>query len=678
MRARPTAAPAGAVPAVTLPRDAWIVTAVAFGARLAVLLTRDGLTYDGTYYLRQAERLRHLRFDVAGFPPGFPAAAALVHLVVPDAVLAARLLGLVAGTATVWLAFRIVARSLPRAVALAAGLFLALDPALVRTHTEVLSEPLHGMLWMLAATAFAATRDGGAGALLGLAHLARPETILGYGAWIALRARRLQRVPWRLCIGLVAVAVYAAAASRAVGHPVLSPKQGQFAIGTAVATRLWTTVTTLHAVFPLVLLPGALWWGARHKREWIAPVLYLATLPLFDIHIQERLHAPALPFLVLLAASWCTSLAPRQRHIWAIVAALELAAGTAPGWKNLFVPQPLVPHARAIGRALAPQLQFESRVAARFPIAPYYGGAGFVAVPNTAPYDAFVDSIQARGATHLLVLESENKNILPQLRLLFENDAFATAEARLQAIAAVDAPVGARAILYAVRPAPITLANSGRAGAGAPAAAAQEAALRAVRAAAAAENPQSPCAIGPYIVYVRGTRDAELRTLDTRTGRVHPVRFAGLARGAATPLAVTARGNEVAVTFAQGPAKDGQTQHVLATGTWPAATPGDTVDVTGRWATRLALYDPRVAWIPDQDALFASVALPDLPERAALCVVTPKGRVRRLSYGVQAARAPVAAAGRLEFLCGTDDRRSIALDPAQLVLPEGRVFPGTP
>ena len=101
MRARPTAAPAGAIPAVTRSRDTWIVTAVAFAARLAVLLTRDGLTYDGTYYLRQAERLRHLQFDITGFPPGFPAAAALVHLLVPDAVLAARLLGLAAGTTTV-------------------------------------------------------------------------------------------------------------------------------------------------------------------------------------------------------------------------------------------------------------------------------------------------------------------------------------------------------------------------------------------------------------------------------------------------------------------------------------------------------------------------------------------------------------------------------------------------
>lgn len=676
MRRRPVPSTPALSTAATARRDAWVVTAVAFAARLAVFLTRDGLTYDGTYYLRQAERLRQGHFDFAGFPPGFPAAAALVHLVVPDAVTAARLLSLAAGTLTVWLAWRLAARALPRHTALAAGLFLALVPDLARTHTEVLSEPLHGALWMLAATAWAAGRDATTGGLLGLAHLVRPETILGYGAWIGLRAARLRRVPWKLCIGLLAVAAYAIAGSRATGHPVLSPKQGQFEFGAAVAARLWTTITTLHAVFPLVLLPGALWWGLRQRREWVAPVLYVAALPLFDIHIQQRLHVPALPFLVLLAASWCTALAPRRRRIWMALALVELAVGTAPGWQSLFVPRPLVPRARAIGAAFAPQLRFDDRVAARFPIAPYYAGAGFAAVPNTAPYDAFVDSLRTRGATHLLVLESENKNILPQLRLLFEDAGFAAAEARLQAVATLDAPVGGRAILYAVRPAPISPANTTPTGTGAPEPEAAAQAARAARAGAASEDPQSACAIGPWVVYVRGRGTPELRALDTRTGRVLPVRFAGLSRGAATPLALCVRGNDVAVTFAPGSAPGAAPRHVLATGVWPAAAVRDTVDVAGRWATRLALYDPRTAWVPDQDALFASVALPDLPERAALYIVPPNGRARRLSYGVQTPRAPLAGPGSLEFVCGVDDRRRVALAPAQLVLPDARVFPG--
>ena len=57
-----------------------LVTLVALVARLVVWVLRPGLTYDGTYYLRQAERLFHGDYPLVGFPPGYPLIVTLLRL----------------------------------------------------------------------------------------------------------------------------------------------------------------------------------------------------------------------------------------------------------------------------------------------------------------------------------------------------------------------------------------------------------------------------------------------------------------------------------------------------------------------------------------------------------------------------------------------------------------------
>ena len=242
----------------------------------------------------------------------------------------------------------------------------------------------------------------------------------------------------------------------------------------------------------------------------------------------------------------------------------------------------------------------------------------------------------------------------------------------------MSAPAGARAILYALRPPPVTMANSEPTGDGMPLPPELARAARVVQELAAPDEPQSAAPVGDWILYVRGGAEPELRALDARHARVLPVRFAGLARGAAVPLWVSTRGADVAVTFRTEASATGPAHTVVATGTWPAAAGRDTVDIAGRWATQAALYDPRTAWVPDEDALFASIALPDLPEEAALVVLTPGGGMRRLSYGVHAARAPQPTTTGVEFLYGSGHGLRVALDAAQLALPEVPVFPAAP
>ena len=80
----------------------WVVLA-ALVVRLAICLLQPALTYDGTYYLRQAERLAHLRYSIVGFPPGYPLAVLAVAALVRDLIVSGRLVSLIAGAATVGL-----------------------------------------------------------------------------------------------------------------------------------------------------------------------------------------------------------------------------------------------------------------------------------------------------------------------------------------------------------------------------------------------------------------------------------------------------------------------------------------------------------------------------------------------------------------------------------------------
>src|SRR5678815_2163164 len=114
---------------------------------------------------------------------------------------------------------------------------------------------------------------------------------------IGLRAWRDRRVPWPLAVGLIAVVLYAIPASRAVGHAVLSPKQGQLDLGAGIGARLWTLLKIWHASFPIVLIPGAILFAKRGPVHLLLPLAYTVLLPAYDVHIAERLLMPALPFM---------------------------------------------------------------------------------------------------------------------------------------------------------------------------------------------------------------------------------------------------------------------------------------------------------------------------------------------------------------------------------------------
>jgi hypothetical protein len=451
-------------------RRTWAQTLAALVVRLAIWALRPGLTYDGTYYLRQAERIFHLDFQVIGFPPGYPLAVAFVRLLCGDFELAGRLVSLVSGIATVSLFAVWARRHLSPRLAMAATLVLALHPEVARNSVEIMSEPLYILCVIAGVMTLEKRHDLAAGALLGFAFLVRPEALVllvGGAAWRLWEWRQSaagihrdkpsksrdlatgrEVFPWRfLVIGFLPVVVYSAIASQAVGHWVLTPKQGQIDIDADVWRRLRTVLLSLHSVFPLVLLPGALWLGWRTHRLLLLGVVSILALPFFSIHIQPRLLLPQLPFLLVLGLAWGVRLRHSTRRLVLAVATVLLCWGATSVFVSLRYPSIVTPFDKALGAQLHSHLQFEDRVASRFPIVPYYAGSGFVRVPN-ASYLRTMDSLVTAGATHLLLLEHEVIDMVPQLRPLFDDANFATAESRLRFVTALSPPAGPRALLY--------------------------------------------------------------------------------------------------------------------------------------------------------------------------------------------------------------------------------------
>jgi len=723
---------------VTHVRRSWAVTAAVVALALAVRLVawqrQPELGYDGTYYLRQAERLAHFDYDFVGFPPGYPLAIAIVRPLARDPVRAARLVSLVAGLATIVLVHRALAPALPPAWALGTAIVLALHPQQARADVETISEPLFGLLVVAALVWSARARFALACASLGVAFWVRPEAALPLAGLTLMHAIATRRVPWTALAGWVPVAVFALAASFAVGHPVLSPKQGQLDIDSDFVVRLRAMATAVASVFPWVVLPFVLWFAARVRRAWLWVALPPVLLPLaFAVHVQERLLLPALPFWIVLGAEWLQTLRPRLRVAAVVAAVAVFAPAAVRGARVLIAPEPLSPHAQALGTALRPYLRSDDRVSCRFPMIPYYGGAGFVR-PRPFPYDAQLDSLRARGATHLLAVEDEMERALPQWARLFDDARFATAEGRLEPVARVDVGPGARAVLYRLAPPPITavavtagvrgacwrgevlvaaredgdlhrvgadstalvrtpqLELEPQAGAGAARvvlsqvqddqrwiASLEDGDRLAAWPATAADDPASPADAGTHILYVRRRAPAGLRAVEIATGRIVPVQLAGLESDVARPLAVTARGRDIAITYQRKDATD-PAARVVATALWPAQPAGSSIVLEGRWAVGVLLADDAACFVPGDDAVVITVRFGDGPAATSgLAVVRRDALLRRLSFGSARARKPqLAPGGRIAFLSGDATLQVGTLSAAALTTPAPLVFSAAP
>ncbi len=216
-------------------RDPYVVGVVALVARLAVVAWASSsypAVEDGHYYDVLASRLAAghgytwLWPDgavtyAAHYPVGYPAMLAIAYRLFGGATAVAMLVNALLGAAAAWATYALVDRpGAPRWRPVAAGLLVALHPALLPYTVALMTEGVTAAL-LVVATAFAsrARRDGArrwwalAGVTLGIATLVRPQSLafaLAIGLLaIAPEAGWRQRVSRGAAVLALALAVVA-------------------------------------------------------------------------------------------------------------------------------------------------------------------------------------------------------------------------------------------------------------------------------------------------------------------------------------------------------------------------------------------------------------------------------------------------------------------------------------
>src|SRR5271169_4957352 len=176
----------------------WGVFAAALAARGAVVAWAAGRfppTADGSYYDRIARRIAHgdgytwLWPDgavtyAAHYPVGYPAMLAGAYALFGASAAVAMLVNALIGAAGAAAMHRLALRAMSPGRALAAGLAVALHPALVPYTTALMTEGITAALWIVAAACAAAARDSGrswwfraaCGVVMGAATLVRPQS----------------------------------------------------------------------------------------------------------------------------------------------------------------------------------------------------------------------------------------------------------------------------------------------------------------------------------------------------------------------------------------------------------------------------------------------------------------------------------------------------------------------
>jgi len=212
--------------------DALLVLAVAAAVRLAVVAwasTRFPPAEDGRYYDILARRLASgagytwLWPDgavtwAAHYPVGYPAMLAAAYAVLGPSVAVAMALNAVLGAASAYGAHRIVdGPGVARWRPIAGGLAVALHPALVPYTAALMTEGIAASLIVVAAALSGAARGPGralpwvtgAGVIMGLATLVRPQSLLLAPVLGALAAHRDAgwRARWRPAAVVTAVAL---------------------------------------------------------------------------------------------------------------------------------------------------------------------------------------------------------------------------------------------------------------------------------------------------------------------------------------------------------------------------------------------------------------------------------------------------------------------------------------
>ena len=323
-----------------------VAVGIGFAVRL-LCLVRDPLLHpDGPAYLRLAANLLHgdvVRVLTGYYSPLYPALVAGLGALGLPLPLAGRVAAGIAGLAMLPFLHGVVRSLLGERAAGAAVLVAALHPALVKASAQILPESLAATLllaWMAALLAARGARGlAAAGALAGVAYLARPEGALLLPLGVAAAAGRRHRAGGLvvyLGAGLLVMAPVVVALHARSGRWELSPREARIMRSTglsgektllgavrqepvAVLRRIVAgagrqLADDAKALGPLLWLPFAFGlFGGPPRGEQAWPLLVagaFTALPL-AINPSPRYAVPLVPLLLPTTAAGLLALGAR-------------------------------------------------------------------------------------------------------------------------------------------------------------------------------------------------------------------------------------------------------------------------------------------------------------------------------------------------------------------------------
>lgn len=423
------------------------ITVAGLVVRLLLWSTQSLVSVDGTTYIRMAREL-------AGGPSletvhswGYPVLILIAHLVVPDWVLAARVVALVSGVALIpltWLVAREVIRN--RWLRLVPPLAVALLPLPVRYSLTTMSEASYMVFLALMFLLAARKRVLAAGVMGGLAYAIRPEALTAV-AVLGLLTVRIPRRALTLAAGAALVVLpYVVVLGATTGHWTLTAKSTNFAAadwranephseGEATPVSLVDRVkryggeTAMAYPERLAVFTGRL----LHHGGWIVVPLALAGLggpagflgagvaqlfitPIFALGGHDRFILPFLPWIWILALAGLDRL-PRVAWRWSLLALCLAGLGLSAYKERAAYRLPedgTFPELVEAGKWLKPYVNARTVIYDRKPYTAFFAGATYREIP-TGTYDEILDAIVAGGGDYLVVDQAVVDYFRPEL-----------------------------------------------------------------------------------------------------------------------------------------------------------------------------------------------------------------------------------------------------------------------
>lgn len=475
-RSARAAIPAGR--AVRLP--AWLVPTaaalVALAIRLWALRHQPWVTIDGTEYVRFAESLAEGRPFPSVFPPGYPALIAIARLLVPDRVVAAAAVSLIAGALLPWPVWALARRAAGPGRAALAAMAVALHPILIQYSAITMSESAYLLALYGALALAAAGRGAPAGLALGAGFAVRPEALLP-AASLAFRegARVARRAATARTLSLAAAGFLVLAIPcwvyfhATLGAWTLTPKLSAFRapgaswqaeerrflapsaeagppeavpltrrIGDAVRHAPSNAVAhgrSLLALWPAPLLLLSLWGLWRRRGIEAIPLLHLLAIPFLGLSGQPRFVLSAVPALAVLA---CVPPGEAARRGVIVVAAALWLGGAA--WCGAERSREIVLPVESYTQAQKEAGEWLSGIAAagepvmdRKPHLAFYARLPYRVMPET-DYDRLLDFAVSSGVRYLVLDEAVVRVFRPQLQPLIYDPGAREREPRLEMI----------------------------------------------------------------------------------------------------------------------------------------------------------------------------------------------------------------------------------------------------